>query len=138
MTEKDPATWQRIRLELARSHNHPEGSTRFGYVLMLPLDADGRVDEPALRKASELATVHRFWENEDDATGRIMRRGPKGWVFAYGGERADDEPVPHLSDHVFAVGQYLAVRESSGREHVLRVVAIEPAPGLVPTPPRIP
>ena len=130
MTREPKAVWSRVRLELARSHEFPEGSARHGYVLVLPLDANGRLDDELYRKAPELCTLHRFWEGEGDAVGRLIRRGPRRWAFAYHGERDDDEPVPHLSDHVFAVGEYLAVREANRTEHVLRVVSVEPAPGL--------
>jgi len=130
MSDRPSAGWSRLRLELARGHDFPEGSTRHGYVVVLPLDAGGRIDEAAYRDTPQLCTVHRFWEGEGDDVGQVVRRGPRGWAFAYHGERADDEPVPHLSEHVFRVGQYLAVREANGKEHVLRIVAAEPAPGL--------
>ena len=130
MRAKQHAVWSRVRLELARSHEFPEGSTRHGYVLVLPLDSDGRLDEELFHKAPELCTLHRFWEGEGDAIGRLVRRGPRRWVFAYHADREDDEPVPHLSDHAFRVGEYLAVREANGKEHALRVVSVTPAPGL--------
>ena len=50
-------TWMRIRLEVARSRDFPEGSTRHGYEMVLPLMPDGRIDERALKAAPELATV---------------------------------------------------------------------------------
>ena len=129
-----PTVWSRVRLELARSHEFPEGSTRHGYIAVLPLDEAGRIDITVYRKAPELCTLHRFWEGEGDAVGQIVLRGPKRWAFAYHADRADDEPVPHLSEHVFRKDQYLAVREASGREHVLRIVSVEPAPGLTRSP----
>ena len=130
MTTHPPAQWTRLRLELARSHEFPDGSTRHGYVLILPLDGDGRIDIAAYRKAPELCSLHRFWEGEGDAVGQVVLRGPRRWAFAYHADRGDDEPVPYLAEHVFRTGQYLAVREASGQEHVLRIVAAEPAPGL--------
>jgi hypothetical protein len=130
MGSKPSPVWSRVRLELARSHEFPEGSTRHGYVLVLPLDADGKIDEELYRKAPELCTLHRFWEGEGDAVGRLVRRGPRRWVFAYHADREDDEPVPHLSEHVFRIGEYFAVREPNGNEHALRVAAVTPVPGL--------
>ncbi|HXQ54135.1 MAG TPA: hypothetical protein VN802_23775 [Stellaceae bacterium] len=125
-----PAIWSRVRLELARSHDYPEGSTRHGYVLVLPLDGAGRIDEAARHKAPQLCTLHRFWEGEGDSVGQVVRTGQGRWAFSYHAGREDDEPVPHLSDHVFRAGEYLAVRESGGAEHAFRIVAVEPAPGL--------
>ncbi|HUK61316.1 MAG TPA: hypothetical protein VLV50_18945 [Stellaceae bacterium] len=124
------AQWRRVRLELARSHEFPEGSTRHGYVLVLPLDERGRIDEAIVRKTPELCTLHRFWEGEGDSVGQVVRRGSGRWAFAYHADRADDEPVPHLPDHVFRPGEYLGVREANRTEHTLRVVAVDPAPGL--------
>ncbi len=40
-------TLKRIRLELARSHNHPQGSARHGYEFTAPLTPDGHIDEAA-------------------------------------------------------------------------------------------
>jgi hypothetical protein len=136
MNAKAAATWSRVRLELARSHDHPEGSSRHGYLLVLPLDAAGRIDEAMQRKAPELCTLHRFWEGEDDTVGQVVRNGPHRWAFSYRAGRDDDEPVPHLTDHVFRTGEYLAVREPHGQEHVFRIVSVEPTPGLAHMQPR--
>lgn len=127
MSAQKAAAWCRVRLELARSHEFPEGSPRHGYLVVLPLDARGRIDEATYRGAPELCTLHRFWEGEGDAVGQVVHRGPRRWVFAYHADRADDEPVPHLSEHVFRVGEYLAVREADGKEHALRIVSVTPA-----------
>jgi len=135
MESKTAATWSRVRLELARNHDFPEGSARHGYVLVLPLDANGRIDETVRHKAPELCTLHRFWEGEGDAVGQVVRAG-RGWSFSYHAGRDDDEPVPHLADHLFRVGEYLAVHEANGTEHTLRIVAVEPAPGLAHAQPR--
>ncbi len=135
-TAKTETTWSRVRLELARSHDYPEGSARHGYVLVLPLDPAGRLDEAAQHKAPELCTLHRFWDGEGDAVGQVVRTGQHRWAFSYRAGREDDEPVPHLSDHVFRTGEYLTVREPHGAEHVFRIVSIEPVPGLAHVQPR--
>ena len=127
--------WSRIRLELARSPGFPAGSARHGYVLVLPLDAAGKIDEATRRKAPELCTIHRFWEGEGDTAGQLVRAGQR-WAFSYSDGREDDEPVPHLAEHVFRVGEYLAVREAGGAEHTCRIVAVEPAPGIAHAEPR--
>jgi hypothetical protein len=125
------ANWTRIRLELARSHEFPEGSTRHGYIVVLPLDKNGRIDVASYHETPSFCTLHRFWEGEGDAVGQVTLRGPRRWAFAYHADREDDEPVPHLAEHVFRAGEYLAVRDAHGKEHVLHIVSTEPAPGLV-------
>jgi hypothetical protein len=127
MTTKPSAAWSRVRLKLARSHEFPGGSSRHGYVVMLPLDDRGRIDEAVYSAAPQLSTPHRFWEGEGDSVGQVVRRGSQRWAFA---DREDDEPVPHLSEYVFREGEYLAVREANGKEHVLRIVSVTSAPGL--------
>lgn len=77
------ARWSRIRLELARNHQFPEGNTRHGYVLVLPLDEGGRIDEISIREAPELCTLHRFWAGEGDSVGQVVRRGSGRWAVAY-------------------------------------------------------
>lgn len=123
-------TWKRIRLELARSTEYPEGSRRHGYEFLLPLDPAGRIDRPVFRKAPELCTVHRFWDGEGDAVGTILHARGNRWLFSYALGESDDEPIPRLSDHQFREGNYLAVREPKGEEHTFRIVRVEPAPGL--------
>src|SRR5580765_7738714 len=56
--------WKSIRLELARTPEFPEGSASRAFLLHLPLDQDGLIDEEVLRDAPARATVHRFWPNE--------------------------------------------------------------------------
>lgn len=59
----------RVRLELARSREFPQGSSRHGYELVLPLDENGKIDLARWEKAPEVCTVHRFWEGEGDSVG---------------------------------------------------------------------
>lgn len=121
-------SWKRVRLEVARSRDFPEGSHRHGYEFTLPLDDDGKFDVAAYKKMPELCTVQRFWEGEGDTTGEILHSGRGRWVFSYDPGEGDDEAIPHLTDHHFKVGEYIAVRESGGLEHTLRIVLVEARP----------
>jgi len=122
-------SWKRVRLELARSHEFPGGSTRHGYELVLPLSPDDRVDEKALAAAPQVATVHRFWEGEGDAVGQIERVGSE-WRISYARGNSDDEPLHRFASHRFREGEYVSVRTAEGAEHAFKVVAVRPAPGL--------
>ena len=122
-------TWKRVRLELARSHEFPEGSNRHGYEMVLPLSADDRVDEKTLAAAPEVATVHRFWEGEGDAVGQLMRVSGR-WQISYAVGTADDEPLHRFTEHRFKEGEYVSVRTAEGAEHAFKVIAVRPAPGL--------
>lgn len=129
-------TWKRVRIELARSPDHPAGSDRHGYEFILPLDEAGRLDCRVYDRAPELCTVHRFWEGDGDSVGQIIRTGRGRWAFSYDPGEADDEPIARLADRVFCEGEYLAVREPGGLEHTFRIVLVEPAPGLAHLVPR--
>jgi len=117
----------RIRLELARSAEFPEGSNRHGYELVLPLDATGRLDQRAYRNAPELCTVHRFWEGEGDSIGVLRHRGNGPWLFSFDSAEVGAEPIPRLVDHSFREGDYVSVSEADGRVHTFRVVHLRPA-----------
>jgi hypothetical protein len=121
-----PSTWSSVRLELAPSPNHPHGSVRHSYVIVLPLDMLGQIDQIARRAAPKLCTICRVWEGEGDATGHVVHRGLRQWAFSYGTGREDDELVPHLTEHVFRVGEYLAVREASSTLWIMRVITVIP------------
>jgi len=123
-------TWMRIRLELARDPNFPEGSHRHGYEFILPLDRAGRLDAETYRKTPELCTVRRFWDGSDDLVGTLHHAGRERWTFSYHLGEMDEEPIPHFANHRFREGEYLAVREPDGSEHTFRIALVVPAPGL--------
>ena len=120
----------RVRIELARSPDFPDGSSRHGYEFILPLHEDGSLDEAAWRKAPELCTVHRFWGGEDDATGQLVRKRRGGWAFSYEPGDEDDEAIHRFADHQFREGEYISVREHDGDPHTFRITLIRPAPGF--------
>lgn len=123
-------TWMRIRLELGRSNEFPEGSNRHGYEFILPVARGGKIDRDAYRKTPELCTVHRFWEGEDDRTGTIRHASHDRWLFTFYDGNLEEEVIPHLATHVFREGEYVTVRDLEGAEHAFRIVLAEPAPGL--------
>jgi hypothetical protein len=120
---------KRVRLELARSRGFPEGSTRHGYELVLPLDENGRFDATRWEMAPEIYTVHRFWKGEGDSVGELVRPKSGTWAFSYEPGRGDDEVILRLEEHVFRVGEYLSIQTAADETRTLRVVLVETAPG---------
>lgn len=116
--------WKSIRLELARTGEFPQGSASRVYLLRLPLGEGGLIDETALRKAPAMATVRRFWPNEPDMAGYVIRT-PRGWAFSYELGEDDDEAVFHLETHTLRVGEYLTLTEPDGRQLPFRVASVE-------------
>jgi hypothetical protein len=122
-------TLKKIRLELARDREHPEGSNRHGYEFVGPLDAEGHLDAADWKKHRERCRVKRFWLNEDDEMGHLVRKPGGHWAFHYEGDSDDDESGYRLGDHKFAVGEYVSIREHD--EDVMRtfrVVRVEALP----------
>lgn len=118
----------RIRLELARTKDHPDGDSRHGYELVAPLDAEGHLDVEAWRHSRAACTVHRFAPGTDDETGRLVHTRGARWAFSYRPGDDDDEPVYRLADHRFRVGDYVSITEHDGVTRPFRVVSIRPAP----------
>jgi hypothetical protein len=117
--------WSLIRLELGRTAEFPEGSASRAYILRLPLDAHGVIDRVALAHNPGLATVRRFWPNEADEHGYVVRKS-KGWAFSYAMGEDDDEDVFHLESHPLQLGNYVTITETDGRQYPFRVVSAQP------------
>ena len=66
-------TWKTIRLELASTADFPSGSPGRAYLLRVPLDADGRIDNERLMQFPSRATARRFWASEPDQFGQLER-----------------------------------------------------------------
>src|SRR5262245_3769593 len=97
-------TLMSIRLELARTPEFPEGSSRHGYEFIAPLTAEGRIDVEAWKKLKERCVVTRFWGDEDTQDG-LLRHTGAGWRFDYeAGDEEDDEVFFKLDRHSLAPG----------------------------------
>ena len=116
--------WKLVRLELARTPEYPAGSASRAYMLRLPLRDDGLIDEGAIAANPGMASVRRFWPNEADQQGYLVRKG-KGWAFSYALGDDDDEDVYHLESHPIALGQYVTLTEPDGNRLPFRVVHAE-------------
>jgi len=117
--------WHLVRLELARTREFPEGSASRAYMLRVPLDATGVIDEAALAKNPTMATVRRFWPSEADQTGYLFRNR-SNWIFSYAIGEEDDEQVYHLDDHPLRIGNYVTLTEPDGTRYPFRVVRSQP------------
>jgi hypothetical protein len=116
--------WKMIRLELARTKDFPEGSVSRAYLLRLPLREDGLIDEGTLRKMPARATVRRFWPNQPDMSGYVIRT-PQGWGFSYEPGEEDDENVYHLETHPIRPGEYITLTEPDGQRLPFRVAGLD-------------
>jgi hypothetical protein len=117
--------WNLVRLELARTPHFPEGSASRSYLLRVPLDDAGMIDDAAITERPARATVRRFWPNEPDQSGYLLRTD-KGWAFSYALGQDEQESVCHLERHALRPGECVIVRECDGDELPFRVAASQP------------
>jgi hypothetical protein len=61
-----PHAFRRIRLELARSKEFPNGSANHGYEFIAPLDPDAHIDALLWQKYRENCRVTRFWGDGEE------------------------------------------------------------------------
>jgi hypothetical protein len=117
---------KRIRLELARDPEFPTGSRDHGYAFTAPLDDDGRIDPEAWKANRDLCRVRRFWGDEPEQLGHLVRKPGGSWAFHYdiGGEVDDDEAGYRFGDHAFRLGEYVSIRDDEDRLRTFHIVAI--------------
>jgi hypothetical protein len=120
----DAMSLHKIRLELARTPEFPEGSADCGYEFIAPLDRAGHLDSRAWSRDKEKCTVRRFWLRENDEHGRLRHHPGGVWAFSYRGEESE-EPIFRLDKHVFQTGAYVSVTEHDGIARPFKVVDVE-------------
>ena len=120
-------TLMRIRLEVARIGEFPNGSSLHGYEFLAPLTPDGHIDQDAWRRLKDRCTVIRFWGDAPEEKGWLRHVG-QGWRFDYDrSETSDDEPFFKLDRHRLFRALISTLREHDGVERPFKVVMIVPA-----------
>lgn len=127
-----PHSFKRIRLNLARSPEFPQGSSRHGYEFVAPLDGNGHIDVEQWRAHRDQCRVRRFQEGEDDEFGLLVHK-PGGaeharWVFDYDPDAEDDDESGYrFGTHAFRPGEYVSIRGEDGEMHTYQVATVEAA-----------
>jgi hypothetical protein len=127
-----PHTFKRIRLNLARSREFPQGSARHGYEFVAPLDGKSHIDVTLWKAHRDHCRVRRFWEGEADELGYLVHKsgGPEHarWVFDYDQTAEDDDESGYrFGAHAFKPGEYVSIRNEDGETHTYQVASVEPA-----------
>jgi hypothetical protein len=118
-------TMKRIKLELARDHDFPNGSRKHGYDFAAPLDDDGHLVAEEWKRERERCRAVRFWEGRPNEVGRLVHRRGGSWAFDYDPRRSsDDEPGFKFDAHRFAPGEYVSIREHDGVQRTFRVASV--------------
>jgi hypothetical protein len=121
----------RIRLNLARSKEFPEGSAGHGYDFVAPLDAHGHIDPKLWKEHRDHCRVRRFWNGEDEQIGWLVHK-PGGaeharWVFDYDATRSDDDESGYrFGGRAFVPCEYVSIDHEDDL-HTFKVVSVEPA-----------
>jgi hypothetical protein len=119
---------KKIRLELARDREFPNGSRQHGYEFVAPLDEQGHIDAEQWREHRDRCRVRRFWQGEDDEVGHVVRRPGGSWAFHYDihGDSDDDESGYRFASHAFQPGEYVSIKEQDEELRTFRVVSVNP------------
>jgi hypothetical protein len=117
---------RRVRLELARDHEFPEGSVERGYDFIAPLDSKGRIDLEAWKALRDRCRVRRFWAHEPDEVGHIVHKRSGAWAFHYDihGDPSHDESGFRFESHAFVPGEYVSIKEQDGVLRTFRVISV--------------
>jgi hypothetical protein len=126
-----PHVLKRIRLDLARSKEYPNGSSSCGYEFLAPLDRSGHIDLDGWKALRNRCGVRRFWNDEEHKSGHLTHKagGRDGatWIFDYDDNRVDDDESGYrFGAHAFLPGEYVTIRDQDSA-HTFRVVAVENA-----------
>ena len=118
---------RRVRLELARDHDFPNGSSERGYDFIAPLDAKGHIVLAAWKELKDRCRVRRFWAREADEVGHVVHKRGGIWAFHYDihGDPAHDESGFRFERHAFLPGEYVSIREQDDALRTFRVVSAQ-------------
>lgn len=116
MSKVEEKKLRHVRLELARDHEFPNGSSRHGYEFIAPLDDSGQLDLAAYKRTKDRARVRRFWGSDPEEVGHILHKRGGTWAFHYDihGDAAHDEAGFRFDTHKFAPGEYVSLKEQDG------------------------
>jgi hypothetical protein len=103
----------KIRLELARCKEYPDGAHDIGYEFAAPLNDAGRIDAESWLHNRDHCRVRRFRPGEEDDIGHLVRKPGGSWAFHYDihSDAEEDEAGYRFGDHAFRLGEYVSVRE---------------------------
>jgi hypothetical protein len=117
-----------VVLRLARNPGFPAGDDSQGYVINAPLDPDSKLSVEGWQAHRDDCSVIRFKPGDErDADGKLTHRGSHWFIHYDEAREGDDEPVYRLGDHTLALGSYITIHESDGRDLTYRVVQHLPA-----------
>lgn len=121
-------TLSKIRIEMARNPEFPDGSAAHGYEFVAPLNSADHIDAEAWHQLRAKCRVKRFWQGEPDELGHLVRKPGGSWAFHYDvhGDENDDETGYRLGNHIIRSGDYISIREHDEEMHTFKIVSVTP------------
>lgn len=117
---------KKIRLNLARTKDYPQGSARHGYEFTAPLDESGHIDATHWKKERDHCRVRRFWGNDEEEIGHLIHRPGGSWAFHYDIDGDDDDEAGYrFATHAFNPGEYVSIKDEDGELHTFQVVTVQ-------------
>ncbi|WP_346907612.1 hypothetical protein [uncultured Roseibium sp.] len=118
---------RKIRLNLARTKEFPQGSAHHGYEFTAPLDETGHIDAGMWKKEREHCRVRRFWGAEEEEIGHLVHKPGGSWAFHYDIEGEDDDEAGYrFGTHAFQPGEYVSIKDEDGDLYTFQVVTVQP------------
>lgn len=112
--------WKSVRIELDRTHDFPTGSVSRAFLLRVPLDDQGRIDEAVFQSNPQRATIRRHWSNEPDESGHLEQLDG-GWVMRSDGKA---DRLLRLLGSTLRLGEQIFVADSSGKTLPFRIASV--------------
>lgn len=118
--------WKVIRLELASSSQFPRGSAGRTYLIRLPLTGDGAIDAATLEAQPARATVRRYWANEADKLGYVVRT-PLGYAIRYeaNGHSDEESKLFRFGSETIKAGEQIMLTELDGSQLRFRIASLQ-------------
>lgn len=115
-------SWNKVRLELAQTDEFPRGSVSRAYLMRVPVDDRGMIDEHAILANPRRATVRRFWASQADRNGHVARAAG-AWCFCFNGQDGE-QLICRLGCEPLRTGAHVTVTEADGMPLPFRIASM--------------
>lgn len=106
--------WRLVRLEHGPSSAFPFGSAVRGYLLRIPLKANGHIDGELHSLDPNRSTVRRFWPSEKIQSGKL-RQNCSRWEMVSSGIESEDSMIGWFEDCALIIASTIYVSETEDK-----------------------
>ena len=116
----------RVRLELAPCTEAPDGDSRCGYELTVPLDRNGRLQAASWQRRFADCRVRRFWFGQKYRSGILVHIGQGQWAFSQLPGDSGGHPIWRLQSDRLVENEIVTVTELDGVARHFSVARVRP------------